>query len=279
MKKNYAQIAKKYSKIFYYSTLLFPKENRENVFLIYAFVRTVDNYVDRKKPNKKKLNQIIKETERGWLKKTIKNKLVYDFVNLAKKNFPKKWVNDFLSAQKKDAEKKEYYDFEELKKFAYGVAGTIGLFLAKLLKLPKKTYNDAIKLGLAMQIINCCRDVVEDYKIKRIYLPMTDLKKYHLNRKNLLNTNNFDALKKIIFLQLKRAFQLEKEARKSFIFFEKKPLLAVKTAADLYHLIGKKIIKKTELIFNKEKLKPNIFEIIFISLKNFFLIYGLNKKN
>lgn len=275
----YAIITKKNSKTFYYSSLLFPKGIREKIFLVYSFVRTVDNLVDRKKPKKKELNAFFKQFDLAWHGKKIKNILINDFVNLAKTEFNKKWIDDFFLTQKQDALKKKYRNFKELEKFAYGVAGTIGLMIASLLKLPKKTFNDAVKLGNALQLINCCRDVVEDYQMGKVYLPISELKKHGLNLKNFLKKNNQKKLFSTIFSTLKKAFKLIDESKKSFVYFEKRPLLAVKTATDLYKSIGKKIEKNPELIFEKDKLKPSKLEIIFTVFKNFILVYGLNKKN
>jgi len=276
---NYAKIVKNYSKTFYYSSLFFPKEIREEVFLLYSFVRRIDNLVDRKNSNLEEFNEFEKEFDEAWNGKDLKNNLLRDFIFLAKKrNFPKAWIKDFFQAQKLDLKKKTYKNFKELQKYTYGVAGTVGLFMAKILNLPKNTYANAIKLGQAMQIINCCRDILEDYSLGRVYLPEEDFKKFGLNYSNFLRKEKYQRLASLLRLEIKRAFEIENQARKSFVFFKnKRSLFAVKTAADLYHKIGEKILKNPKIVLSQKKFVTKI-DLIKVLFGNFILIYVLNEK-
>ncbi|MFN4212792.1 MAG: squalene/phytoene synthase family protein [Microgenomates group bacterium] len=281
MKKNiYQEITKKNTKTFYYSTLFFPKKIRDEIFILYSFVRIIDNFVDEKKPNKKnfylykkKLNQVLKKNEKS------KIKIVNDFGQLVKKYNLHKEVEDYIKAQEKELKIKKYKSEKEFNLFTYGVAGTVGLMMAKILNLPKKTYKGAIKLGQALQIINNIRDIFEDYQRKKVYLSEEILKKFNLSQKNFLKNENFQKLKKVITYYLNQSFKLYREAKKEFKSFSNQNLFPVSVASDLYLNIAKKILKKPKLIFEKEKLKPNIFNIIKILIKRFILIYGFNKKN
>jgi phytoene synthase len=193
----YSLITKKYSNTFYYSTLIFPKEVRDKVFVLYSFVRTIDNLMDCKKPDIAKFNDLRSSFEKAWKGEPVNNKLVVDFVSVAKSNnFSKKWIDDFFDAQILSANKKTYNDFDDLKKNIYGVAGVIGLFMSKIIGLPKKVYKNAVLLGESMQIINCMRDIVEDYKIGRIYIPVEDLEKFGLSVDNFLNKKNRNKFRK-----------------------------------------------------------------------------------
>jgi phytoene synthase len=277
---NYAKIVKNYSKTFYYSSLFFPKEIKEEVFLLYSFVRKIDNLVDRKNPRLKEFIEFEKEFNEVWHGKKSKNKLIKDFISLAKKrNFPKAWIKDFFQAQKLDLKKKTYKNFKEFQKYTYGVAGTVGLFMAKILNLSKNTYENAIKLGQAMQIINCCRDIIEDYNLGRVYLPKEDLKKFDLSYSNFLKKENYARLAALLKFEIERAFEIESQARKSFIFFKNKRILfVVKTAADLYHKIGEKIFKNPKIVLLRKRKFINNFDLIKTLFRNFFLIYILNEK-
>lgn len=113
----YSLITKKYSNTFYYSSLIFPKEVRDKVFVLYSFVRTIDNLMDSKKPDIAKFNDLRRDFEKAWKGETVNNKLVVDFVSVAKSNnFSKKWIDDFFDAQILSAKKKTYKDFDDLKK-------------------------------------------------------------------------------------------------------------------------------------------------------------------
>ena len=281
MKENiYQALTKKHTKTFYYSTLFFPKKTRGEIFLLYSFVRIIDNFVDEKKPKikkfylyKKKLNGLLNKDKRSSIK------IINDFAHLVKKYNLHKEIFDYLNAQEKEIKFKKYKTEKEFNLFTYGVAGTIGLMIAKILNLPKKTYKSAIKLGQSLQIINNIRDIYEDYQREKIYIPQETLKKFHLNQNNFLENKNFPKLKKVISFFIKKALQLKNDAEKDFKYFQKRNLLPVTIACDLYTEVAKKIEKNPEIIFQKEKLKPTLFQIIKIIIKNFVLIYGFDKKN
>lgn len=280
MKNNYQFITKKHTKTFYYSTLFFPKNIKNDVFLLYSFVRIIDDLVDKKNPNKKTF-YLYKNSLKEFLKnnKKSKIKIINDIGILIKKFNLKKEIFDYLKTQEKEITLKKYKTIKEFKNFIYGTAGTIGIMMAKILNLPKNSYQDAKSFGESLQIINNIRDIWEDYKRNRIYIPEELLKKYNLNHKNFLLKNNRKKFYLLIKYLIKKSFQLFEDSKKSFKFFNNNIFLPIKIAYEIYFYIAKKIKNNPELIFNKKKLKPNILIIFFIILKNFFLIYGFNKKN
>lgn len=283
MKNNnniYRKITKKYTKTFYYSTLFFPQDIRDKIFLLYSFVRIIDNFVDKKKPDKKNFfiykNELINFVENN---KKSKIKIINDFGELIKAYNLKKEVYDYLFTQEKEIKIKKYKTFDDFLNFTYGVAGVIGIMIAKILKLPKNSYEYAKKLGQSLQIINNIRDIYEDSKIKKIYIPREVLNKFNLNHKNFLKKEKRKNLYLLINYFLNYAFKIQNEAKTYFKYFDKQILLPIKVATDLYKNIGLKISKNPEIIFNKSKVKPSKLEIFLIVIKNFILIYGFNKKN
>ena len=281
MKKNiYQNLTKKYTKTFYYSTLFFPKKLREEIFLLYAFVRIIDNFVDEKIPDKKNFYLYKKELDKTLNKgKKSAIKIINDFSQLVKKYKLNKEINEYLNTQEKEIKLKKYKTEKEFNLFTYGVAGTIGLMMAKILNLPKKTYSSAQKLGQSLQIVNNIRDIYEDYQRKKIYIPEEILKKFNLNQKNFLKNRYFQQLKKLINHYINKALKLYHQAKKDFKYFPNQYLFPISVACDLYLNTARKILKKPKLIFNKEKLSPNTFELVKIIFTKFFLIYVFNKKN
>jgi len=272
---SYSKVLKKHSRTFYYSSLLFPKRVRNDVSLLYSFVRYVDNLVDRENSNLAEIENFQNLFENAWSGKRVKNKLVNDFVSLAKsKNFSKNWIDDFFRAQKQDFKKRNYKTFQELQSYTYGVAGTIGLFLCKILDLPNAAFDGAVKLGQSMQIINCCRDVFEDYRLGRVYIPAEDVRRFNIKLEKFLDKNSKEGLVDLIGFEIKRAFKIEKEARRSFSYFKnKRSLLAVMVASDLYHLIGEKILNDLEIIYSEKKRLITFFDFFKIVLRDFFIVY------
>ena len=280
MKKIYEEITKKNSKTFYYSTLFFPKEIKKKVFLLYAFLRTTDDLVDQKKPDFKKFYQYKKDFNDAYFGKKVNNQLISDFVKLVKEIDAKNLIDDYFKSQEIDLKNKNYKTYQDLEKFLYGVSEVVGLIMAKILKLPKNSYPLAKKLGKAMQIINIIRDIGEDYQMGKVYIPQEDFKKFKINIDDFFKAKNLSQNEKdLIDFELQRAFNLYKEAKFGYKYFDKKNLLPVKIAADLYFVLGKKIEKRKDLIFNNKKIRLSIIDIIYIVFKNIFLIYGLNKRN
>ncbi|MCX7956234.1 MAG: squalene/phytoene synthase family protein [Patescibacteria group bacterium] len=278
--RNYQKITKKNTKTFYYSTVFFPKKIKEKVFLLYSFVRIIDDFVDKKNPDKKNF-YLYKQELKNLIEKNKRSKIkiINDIGKLIKENKIKKEIYDYLKTQEKELIIKKYKKIKDFNQFAYGVAGTIGIIMAKLLKLPKNTYKDAKNVGISLQIINNVRDIYEDYKIKKFYLPEELLKKYNLNHKNFLKKENENKLNQIIYYLIKKSFLLEKKAKKSYKFFKKNILFPIKIAISLYQDIAKKIVKNPKLIFHKEKLKITKFQILKTIINNFLIIYGFNRKN
>ena len=280
MKKIYEEITKKNSKTFYYSTIFFPKEIKEKVFLLYAFLRTTDDLVDKKKPDFKKFYQYKKNFNDAYLGKKINNQLIYDFAKLVKEIDAKNLIGDYFQSQEIDLKNKHYQSYQDLEKFLYGVSEVIGLLMAKILKLPEKSHPFARKLGKAMQIINIIRDIEEDYHMGKIYIPQEDFKKFKVKITDFFKAKNISKNEKnLINFELQRAFDLYKEVKRGYHYFDKKNLLPIKIAADLYFMLGEKIKKNKNFIFNKNKLKLSLIDIIYVIFKNIFLIYGLNKRN
>jgi phytoene synthase len=280
MKKIYEEITKKNSKTFYYSTIFFPKEIKKKVFLLYAFLRTTDDLVDQKNPDFKKFYQYKKDFNDAYFGKKVNNQLISDFVKLIKEIDAKNLIDDYFRSQEIDLKNKNYKTYQDLEKFLYGVSEVVGILMAKILKLPKNSYPLAKKLGKAMQIINIIRDIGEDYQMGKVYIPQEDFKKFKVNIDNFFKAKNLSQNEKnLIDFELKRAFNLYKEAEFGYKYFDKKNLLPVKIAADLYFVLGKKIEKRKHLIFNNKKIRLSIIDIIYIVFKNIFLIYGLNKRN
>lgn len=274
--KFYSQVIKKHSKTFYFSSLLFPKEIREKIFLLYAYVRIIDDLVDetneKNKVKFKKYKNLTLNLIKGK-KEKYAPKIIKDFVKMAKKYDFDKEVIDYLKTQEVEVTKKRYKNKEEFLKFCYGVAGTIGVMIAKIINLPKKTFKDAVKLGVSLQIINNVRDIFEDYQRFKIYLPEDLLKKYKISHNNFIKKTNRERLYKAVYDLIGKAKKLKEEAKSSFKFFKKRELLAIKTAVDIYFKIAEKIEKNPEFIFNKKILKPSLIEIVLLIIKNYFNIF------
>ena len=161
--KNYLSI---YAKSFNWSGFFLPKNVYFQCSVLYDFCRTIDNIADQN------VDLEIKKKELEKFKKKFEEKNKNDIVisnmwNLMnEKNISKKIVDDLFDGVNSDLKKEVRIKTEkELLIYSYRVAGTVGLMMAKIFDVKKKeSLQRAIDLGIAMQLTNIARDVVEDEK-------------------------------------------------------------------------------------------------------------------
>ena len=182
--KNYLSI---YAKSFNWSGFFLPKKIYFKCSVLYDFCRTIDNIADQNvdlEIKKKELEEFKKKfEEKNKSDSVIKN--MWDLMN--ERNISKKIVDDLFDGVNSDLKKKVIIKTEkELLIYSYRVAGTVGLMMAKIFGVKKKeSLQRAIDLGIAMQLTNIARDVVEDEKKNRTYL-IKETKDTFLNIKNTI---------------------------------------------------------------------------------------------
>ena len=223
------QITAEYAKTFYLGTLLMPKEKSKAIWAIYAWCRLTDELVDGDKAR-----YTTKETLAEWeqqLESVFAGHPIEDTdVALVDtiQNYPMgiQPFRDMIAGQKMDLERNRYQTFEELQLYCYRVAGTVGLMSNAVLGIgadndgvpwekDKPIYvprEEAIALGVAMQLTNILRDVGEDMQRDRIYLPIEDLHSFDYTEQDLLNKVVDDRWKAMMKFQIKRAREYYKQA-------------------------------------------------------------------
>ena len=161
-----------YAKSFSWAGFFLPKETFKKCSALYDFCRVADNIADddEKIENKeKKFNHF----ENDFNQKNFDNTIVKNMWGLIEEfNISLKVVQDLLTGIKSDIKDKVKLNSEkDLLIYSYRVAGTVGLMMAKILKVNKKSsLKSAIDLGIAMQLTNISRDVIEDSKNNRFYI-------------------------------------------------------------------------------------------------------------
>jgi len=161
-----------YAKSFSWASFFLPKETFKKCSALYDFCRVADNIADddEKIENKeKKFDQF----ENDFNQKNFDNPIIKNMWSLIEEfNISLKIVQDLLAGIKSDIKDRvKLNSKKDLLIYSYRVAGTVGLMMAKILKVNKKSsLNSAIDLGIAMQLTNISRDVIEDSKNNRFYI-------------------------------------------------------------------------------------------------------------
>ncbi|MGD7045249.1 phytoene/squalene synthase family protein [Jeotgalibacillus proteolyticus] len=175
-------IIKLHSKTFHRAFSLLPKNQRNAVWAIYAFCRTVDDIVDENEHPKEEL-QLFEEEFQQFLAGSPNTKDAKWFA--LQDVFANYEMNTdaflaMIEGQKMDIEDKCYRSLEDVLNYSYHVASTVGLMLLPVLapKTHDKLLDSAVQLGYAMQITNILRDVGEDLERGRVYLPQELMDKH-----------------------------------------------------------------------------------------------------
>ena len=214
-----------YAKSFNWAGFFLPKKTYKKCSALYDFCRVVDNIADDKNALEVKLTK-FKEFKDNFENKNFSDPIIKSIWDLIyENNISTKIIHDLFDGINSDIkEQVKLNTKKELLIYSYRVAGTVGLMMAKILKVDKKnSLKSAIDLGIAMQLTNISRDVIEDLNNNRIYIDQ-----------------NFENIKSTIQLSeefYENSFYSIKEIPLSFRF-------SILVARRVYRKIGYKILNK-----------------------------------
>ena len=167
--QNYLSI---YAKSFNWAGFFLPKQTYQKCSALYDFCRVADNIADNVGSIEIKENK-FKNFENNFNNKNFDDPIIKNMWEIIDEfNISLKIIHDLFDGIKSDIkEKVKLNSKKELLIYSYRVAGTVGLLMAKILKVSKKSsLKSAIDLGIAMQLTNISRDVVEDLNNNRFYI-------------------------------------------------------------------------------------------------------------
>jgi len=262
MNKNLLQI---HAKSFYWASFFLSKKIFYQCSVLYNFCRTLDDIVDSEKQleiRKKEFSNF----KNDFLNKNLNNQIIkemWDLIN--SQNISKIVVLDLFDGVETDLKKSlKIISKKDLLIYSYRVAGTVGLMMSKILNVKNdEALLGAIDLGIAMQLTNIARDVVEDIKRNREYI-----------------NHDFSSIKQTI-LEAENFYNISFKAIKSIPI---KSRFSVIVARRIYRKIGHHIIKRKNIEnYNKSGkiFVPTYRKIIesFLSIIDFFkLLFPQNKK-
>ncbi len=229
-------IFRAYSRTYYYSSQFFPRVTRQNVYALYAFFRTPDEYVDT--PQADPAAQILafrEEHERVWQRGDSENAVLRAFHTTARQfSIPKEWADAFLEAMAMDLSVARYETYADLRRYVYGSAEVVGLMMASVLGVPAEGLPAAQELGLAMQLTNFYRDIGEDLERGRIYVPLEDLERFKIREQDWgpgVDHRKFGAL---LQSQARRNHEQYRRAQAGFVYIPRQCRLAVALSSTSY---------------------------------------------
>jgi phytoene synthase len=262
-------IFRRSSVTFYYTSLFFPKEVRQDVAKFYAFVRIPDNFADQNPQDRASFEKFVNNYHKALSGQKVNNKILNAFVELKRrKNISDTSVEAFLSAMDQDFAHIKYKTIEDTKKYMYGSAAVIGRIMSKILNVKPVAYPYAESLGYAYQYINFIRDIAEDITLNRNYFPETEFLKVGLKSLNYNYTKaNPEKFKKFIDNQIEKFYDWLNFGEEGYKYLPCRSRIVIKSASDIFRYTAK-VIRNDPFIVYERKVKPKKHRVILCFAKN-----------
>ena len=201
---------------FYYSFLFLPPPRRRAITALYAFCREVDDIADDVK------DVAIARTKLAWWRTEVANlfaghpahpvtKALAPFV--APFGIGEAQLNEIMNGMEMDLNQTRYLDFTGLELYCHRVAGAVGVLAAGIFGYRNaRTLEYAERLGLAFQLTNIIRDVGEDARKNRVYLPMDELREFGVTIADIIDARHTENFARLMRFQAERARRCYEEA-------------------------------------------------------------------
>jgi len=194
---------------FYYSFLFLPPERRRAITALYAFCREVDDTVDDC------TDESVARIKLAWWRKEIANMYAGQQSHpvtqalqphLALYDLKQEHLQAIIDGMEMDLNQTRYLDYAALSKYCWHVASVVGILSASIFGATRpETLRYAEKLGHAFQLTNIIRDVGEDARKGRIYLPINELQQFNVTAADLLNARHSEKFEQLMAFQTARA--------------------------------------------------------------------------
>jgi phytoene synthase len=247
------EITRQHSKTFHTASALMPTATRRAIRALYAFCRSCDDIMDE--PSN---DDPIPQLEVWRMKTTRLNSDETDLVALAwhdtrlKHSIPSIFAEQLIDGVKKDLTHKRYQTFADLTEYCYGVASTVGLMSMHIIGFRHhQALIYAIRLGVALQLTNILRDIGEDYRMGRLYLPREELLIYGIREEDIAAGYVTENWRQFMKFQIERARELYATSLPGVKLLDKSGRFATYAAGILYARILDEIEKNDYDVFTR----------------------------
>ncbi len=267
------QVTAEYAKTFYFGTRLMSAEKRRAIWAIYVWCRRTDELVDGAQAattTDDTLDHWERNLESIFAGHPVDDADVALVDTLERFPIDIQPFRDMIAGQRMDLYRSRYETFEELELYCYRVAGTVGLMSTAVMGIDTSLGSapwsraqpqpnpapEAIALGIANQLTNILRDVGEDARRGRIYLPLEDLERFNYTEKDLIKGVVDDRWRSIMRFQIQRARKFYVEAEKGISHLSPDARFPVWSALLLYSQILDAIERNQYDVFRKRAFVP-----------------------
>ncbi len=194
---------------FYNSFRFLPKDKRRAITALYAFCREVDDVVDECS------DANVARTTLNWWRNEVaaiysgkpQHPVTQALVPIVKQfNLAQEHFLEIIDGMEMDLDQPRYADFKALQLYCYRVASVVGLLSVEIFGYTdRQTLKYAHDLGIALQLTNIIRDVGEDARRNRIYLPLDELQQFGVTSEDILHARETEGFQKLMAFQIERA--------------------------------------------------------------------------
>jgi phytoene synthase len=248
-----AAVTRAHSKSFYLASALLPEEKRSAVRSLYAFCRTVDDIVDESSDHDREIQLDYWRTVTKTASASTGDLVALAWADtLARYHIPRHYALQLIDGVSRDLIQSRYQTFDDLATYCYGVASTVGLMSMYIVGFKS---NDAIpyaiKLGVALQMTNILRDVGEDYRNGRVYLPREELLTHGISETDIELGKVTPRWRQFMKFQIQRTRQLYEESWQGVKMLDREGQLAIGAASVFYSGILDEIEKNDYDVFTR----------------------------
>ncbi|PZV15577.1 MAG: phytoene synthase [Leptolyngbya sp.] len=272
------RVTAKYSKTFYMGTMLMAPAKRRAIWAIYVWCRRTDELVDGPQAqftSEKTLDRWEAQLESIFAGCPVDDEDLALVNTLEQFPLDIQPFRDMIAGQRMDLHRNRYETFEDLELYCYRVAGTVGLMSTTVMGIDQQLQTapwsqqqnfdptpQAIALGIANQLTNILRDVGEDARRGRIYLPLADLAAFDYTEADLMAGVVDDRWCAAMAFQIERARQFYAEAEGGIGLLSEDARWPVWSALALYRQILDVIEENDYDVFSKRAFVPSLRKLL-----------------
>jgi phytoene synthase len=266
MSASAVSIAKSTNTNFYYSFSVLPKYKQEAIHTVYSFCRLTDDLVDEDADEAGKGERL-----RRWrqeLARAIRGESEYPLLNqlsatARRFNIPVEHFYELIRGVEMDLTRKRYETFDELREYCYLVASTVGLMCRQIFGYRNESTRDyAIHLGIALQLTNILRDVRDDARKGRIYIPREDLRRFGYTEDDVLHGRYTPEFVNLMRFECDRAREYFDLARNALKDEDKHYFFAARIMWSIYAHLLRRIERSNYNVFKRRIALPRFLKLL-----------------
>lgn len=253
------------SKSFRFASRILAPEKRAAAYFLYSWCRYCDDKIDDALSSTEAMEnlKVLRQQTLDCLNHTQTNIWVFDALSSVATDYkiPNRYFFELLDGMEMDVQGRKYTSTAELLQYCYCVAGTVGLMMSHILGVKSpKAFDHACKLGIAMQLTNIARDVTEDAKRGRCYIP-TELQ-------TSTSSITFESVENVLRL----AESYYKEGNYGLRYLDIRSAFAIATASSVYREIGF-VVKRLRNVSFKIRAVVSLSRKCFCVVKALFKVF------